>query len=309
MPDSDVMLSIVVPVYNSVKYIEETIISILNIANKINLEVIFQNSCSTDGTTEIINKYIEKYNFMKHYNEKDRGQSNAINQGVKRAIGKWVTWLCADDLILDDFVAMIQEAEQVEAALVYGDCVLWLQNGSITPATGTESYRPGLLAKKRLVIQQPGTCILRKKWFDLDGVNEKLNWVMDYDLFLRLESAKVKFYRAKRFVSLARIHHEAKTSSGSVHRLIEYFNIIGRAHLRSISYIRLTPYVVYAFEFIIKFLESKGYAGTIMVKLFHKVFWKVAQANEQDDITCRFQGGFSVIKYQISDIKGKTCYE
>ena len=285
-------LSIIIPVLNGKKYLNDTIesLSIFQKPNGRDCELIFQNGLSTDGTTDIIDAFCLKYPNSSHYNEKDAGQSDAINKGVSRAKGEWVTWLCADDIILPNLWKALEEGDYAQADIVYGDVIFVIDNQAI-PAIGTETHFAGKLAKNRLIIQQPGTCIRRSVWQDSGGVNHKLNWMMDYDLFLRLESMDRKFYRSKQFVAAATIHKDAKTSSGSIKRLMEIWPIIFRSHLRQARYFRFKPYYVYLLEYIIKNIESRdvksGYGLKLLLKL-HRIFWMISVPNEKDEIEKRF---------------------
>ena len=285
-------LSIVVPVYNGKKYITDTLESLVSFAKLVNCEVIFQNALSTDGTTEIIDEFCAGRQNWYHYNERDLGQSDAINKGVSRARGRWVTWLCADDVMLPYLAESIEEANEVGADVVYGDVVFFIHGQGITPAIGTETCQSGNLSKSKLIIQQPGTCILRKAWQEVGGVNLNLNWLMDYDLFMRLESRGMRFHRSKHFVAIARIHKEAKTSSGSVKRLLEVWSIIFRSHLRCPDYFRFRPYLVYLLEYVIKNIEAREFETRSVIKLLgqlHKYFWVLAVSKEEVDIQNRFK--------------------
>jgi len=294
-------LSIIIPVLNGKKYLSDSIESLSNFqkSNGFKCELIFQNGLSTDGTTEIIGAFCSESPRSYHYNEKDAGQSDAINKGVSRAKGEWVTWLCADDFILPNLWKALEEADHAQADIVYGDVIFIIDNQAI-PAIGTETHLAGKLAKNRLIIQQPGTCIRRSVWQDSGGVNPNLNWMMDYDLFLRLESMNRKFYRSKQFVAAARIHKDAKTSSGSIKRLMEIWSIIFRSHLRQACYFRFKPYYVYLLEYIIKNIESrdvKSGCGLKFLLKLHRIFWMVSVPEEKDDIEKRFHS----IPLEISD--------
>ena len=292
MREESPVLSIVIPVYNGAEFIYETLQSLVSLSRVVDCEVIFQNALSTDGTTEIIDEFCAGRQNWYHYNERDSGQSDAINKGVSRARGRWITWLCADDIILPSLAESIEEANRVGADVVYGDVVFVIHGGGVTPAIGTESCVSGNLAKKRLIIQQPGTCILHKAWQEVGGVNLKLNWLMDYDLFMRLELSGMRFHRSKHFVAIARIHKEAKTSSGSVKRLLEAWSIIFRSHLRRPDYFRFRPYLVYLLEYIIKNIEARDFKIKGVSKLLgqlHKYFWALAVPKEEVDIQNRFK--------------------
>jgi glycosyltransferase involved in cell wall biosynthesis len=286
------LLSVVVPVYNGKRFIRDTLASLARLEAVIPCEFIFQNSCSTDGTTEILDIFCQGRRNRLHFIEQDNGQSEAINTGMKHARGRWVTWLCADDLILPDTALALAEGEQAAADVVYGD-VVFIQGASAFPAEGTETYAPGVLAKRRLVIQQPGTCIRREIWEMSGGVAESRNWAMDYDLFLRLESVGRRFYRSSSFLAVIRVHTDAKTSSGSYKRLLELWSILWQSHCRRPAFFRLRPYVVYGVEFVIKYLEA-GRAGGKRIPhaalaLLHRFFWLVARSRERAVIRQRFR--------------------
>lgn len=288
------LLSVVVPVYNGKRYIQDTLVSLARLEDILPCEVIFQNSRSTDGTTEILDNFCRGRQNRHHFNERDNGQSEAINTGMARARGRWVTWLCADDLILPDIARALAEGDGVGADVIYGD-VIFVQGPHAFPAEGTEAYAPGVLAKRRLVIQQPGTCLQRETWNAFGGVTPSRNWAMDYDLFLRLESAGRRFYRSSSFLAVIRVHPDAKTSSGSHKRLLELWSILWQSHCRRPAYFRLRPYFVYGVEFVIKFCEARRAAGKKFpppptVALLHKFFWLAARSREKALIRQRFQG-------------------
>lgn len=297
------LLSIVVPVFNGDRYIKATIESLVRISEKVNVEIIFQDALSTDKTSEIISEYALKHKNFIHFREKDSGQSDAINIGIKKAKGMWVTWLCADDLLLDGFFEMmLLDNFLCGQDVIYGDCI-FLQNDDIIPAIGTEEYKKGKLSKKRLFIQQPGTCILREKWNEVGGLDINLNWVMDYDLFLRLENKGCNFSRYESFISVARIHKDAKTSSGSFRRFIEYCKIFSTSHKKNLKYFSLFPYSTYLLEYVIKKMEAGKSNGVMLNKILeylHVIFWKLARPIEGNTINKRFKQQEKAIRENIN---------
>src|SRR5688500_3818909 len=87
-------ISIITPTYNQGHFIEQTIQSVIE-QDYPNLEYIIIDGGSTDDTLSVIKKY-EKY-ISYWISEKDKGQSEAINKGFKKATGDVVNWLNSDD--------------------------------------------------------------------------------------------------------------------------------------------------------------------------------------------------------------------
>jgi len=87
-------IAIVTPVYNSAKYIEETIRSVLS-QNYPNLEYFIIDGGSTDGTVDIIRKYESQISGW--ISEPDNGMYDAINKGFARTTGEIMGWISATD--------------------------------------------------------------------------------------------------------------------------------------------------------------------------------------------------------------------
>lgn len=92
------MISIITPTYNSEKYLEKCILSILQ-QGCCEYEHIIVDGGSTDGTLSIIRKY-EKLYPMKWISEKDNGMYDAIAKGFKLASGDIFCWLNSDDMYM-----------------------------------------------------------------------------------------------------------------------------------------------------------------------------------------------------------------
>lgn len=283
-------LSVIVPLFNAARHLDPTLDCLRRLSEEMGLEVIIQDACSTDGTTEKVAAAAAGRPDWVHIVEKDGGQSDAINRGVARARAPWVTWLCGDDILLPGFAAAFREGRDAGADIVYGDVVFVVPEG-LHPAGGTETHHPGTLAKRHLVIQQPGTCIAREAWHKAGGVHLTHNWAMDYDLFLRLEAQGCRFHRARAFVAAAKLHEEAKTSSPSFRRVIEMWSILLAAHRRRPGYTRAGPYMLYLLEYVIKnidFGRPPEQYRALRARL-HRMFWALAAPREEGDINARFQ--------------------
>ena len=92
-------VSIIIPVYNVEKYIEECMLSAIN-QTLDEIEIIAIDDKSTDSSLNILNKYKEKYDFVKVIcNEKNMGVATTRNIGIRNAKGEYVYFLDSDDYI------------------------------------------------------------------------------------------------------------------------------------------------------------------------------------------------------------------
>ncbi|MBR8734935.1 putative teichuronic acid biosynthesis glycosyltransferase TuaG [Fusobacterium necrophorum] len=92
------LVSIIMPSYNSEKYIEDSIKSVLGQTYK-EWELIIIDDCSSDNTIDTIKKYSEKYsNIYLIELEENSGAAVARNQGIEIAQGEFIAFLDSDDL-------------------------------------------------------------------------------------------------------------------------------------------------------------------------------------------------------------------
>lgn len=90
------LVSIIMPSYNTAKFISKTIESVLEQTYK-NWELLIVDDCSTDNTDEIVSKYDDdRIIYLK--NKKNSGAAVSRNKALKNAKGKWIAFLDSDDL-------------------------------------------------------------------------------------------------------------------------------------------------------------------------------------------------------------------
>jgi len=204
-------ISVIIPSFNQGRFIEETILSILN-QNDPAFEVIVIDGASTDNTIEIIKNYQSKLTYW--ISESDSGQSDAINKGFKIASGDIVTWLGSDDMFQPGSLKRVREEfEYADAKIgvVFGSTEIFANAGQLHIDNGSRIQN----TERRLsgmTFSQPSSFI-RKKYLDLVGaVNTELHYGMDFDLFARL-SVVCEFKKTDFCFSKYRVHDASKSGA------------------------------------------------------------------------------------------------
>ena len=98
MKTNSALSSVIIPVFNGERFLEEAICSVIEQSYK-PVELIIVDDGSNDGTVDIIKKY-EKY--LRSHSQVNQGQVYAMNTGLTLAEGQYVSFLDSDDLLLKD---------------------------------------------------------------------------------------------------------------------------------------------------------------------------------------------------------------
>ena len=204
-------ISIVVPTLNMQGTIEGTILSIIRQDDE-NYELIVIDGGSTDGTEEVIQKY---NSYITYYESKpDNGQSSAINRGFEIATGDFYAWINSDDFYLPNAFRVVREvfkeSDDVDIVVGSGD-VVTQDCKFLKHISGLEMSRDNLLNwnNDQWILQQ--SCFwTRELWEKSGGVDESLQLLMDYDLWLRFsDMGKSKAIRNS--IAIMRYYDGAKT--------------------------------------------------------------------------------------------------
>lgn len=216
-------ISIITPSYNQGQFIEETILSILDQGYD-NLEYIIIDGGSTDETIDVIKKYESKIDYW--VSEKDNGQSDAINKGLKRATGDIVAWLNSDDTYTEGTLQAIANAflSNPDAGIVYGDVESFFPDGS------TEVWKNDFIPAdffSRVSIHQPAVFWKRELHDTFGYLDESFYYLMDYDLWARI-FFNAPSVRLDRVLARFRVHDSAKTGNNPIGLYDDYRRVISR---------------------------------------------------------------------------------
>jgi len=101
MKKKQLLVSVIIPVYNAEKYLSKCIESIINQTYK-NIEIILINDGSTDNSSNICDAYISKDNRIKVIHKQNEGVSTARNLGIEEAKGEYISFVDSDDWLVPD---------------------------------------------------------------------------------------------------------------------------------------------------------------------------------------------------------------
>ncbi len=199
--NSQPLVSICIPTYNSSRYLKECLDSVAAQSYK-NLEVIISDNASTDETVFIVNQYVERYRFKLDINSKNMGALANFNKLISLATGKYVAIYHADDVYNKNIVE-----ESVRILNAHDSVGLVGSMGNIMNDDGTifNTFRlPKHLKKLNKTIysfDEALSAILKRGWFfvtpsimvrrkaleelgafDLNGYGS----AADYELWLRI---------------------------------------------------------------------------------------------------------------------------
>lgn len=113
-----VNVSIIVPVYNTEKYLKKCLDSLVNQTIK-NIEILVVNDGSSDNSQKIINEYAEKYSFVKSLIKTNGGLSDSRNYAIPYTTGEYIGFVDSDDYVEPDmYEKMYNEAKQKNLDLI-----------------------------------------------------------------------------------------------------------------------------------------------------------------------------------------------
>lgn len=207
------LFSVVTPSYNQGAFIKETIETIKN-QDYDNIEHIIIDGKSTDNTIDILKSYGESITWV---SENDKGQTDAINKGLKLANGEIVAYLNSDDIYLPGTISHIVNLfnSNPDVEFIYGDFHAIDAESKIIDKIKTIPFDSNVLLYDANFISQPSS-FYRKTLIDKIGLfDDKLHYLMDYEFFLRAAKRKINFMLTKRYLSAIRYHGNCKTLTGS----------------------------------------------------------------------------------------------
>lgn len=119
MESNQILISVIIPVYNSEKYLERCLQSVLQQTHS-NIEVILINDGSTDSSGEICDRFCQKDDRVKVIHKKNGGQAQARNRGLDIACGEYIGFMDNDDVIEPNMFEVLLKNALREEVLISG---------------------------------------------------------------------------------------------------------------------------------------------------------------------------------------------
>ena len=204
------LISVVLPVWNGERYLEQAMRSILNQSYD-NFELIVVNDCSTDASLPIAQSFAEKDSrICVISNESNLKLPASLNQGFSVARGMYFTWTSDDNLLERDFLkTLLHELLNSDADLVYSDF------NSIDDEGMFLGVSPVGEAEELISQNTIGASFLykRKVHEAIGGYDVDKFLYEDYDFWIRAYLSGFKFRRLHSIVYNYRRHKDALTST------------------------------------------------------------------------------------------------
>jgi glycosyltransferase involved in cell wall biosynthesis len=224
-------VSVIIPVYNSEKFLTDSINSVLSQTYH-SLEIIVIDDGSTDNSLKILQKYSDKITII---HQKNKGLADALNVGIKNMNGKWFKWFSPDDILYANAIEiLVNEAKKLpENTIVYSNWEL-IDNKGKKIRDFSESnynelnkfeYNVRLLDGQQINVN---TTLIPSSLFKKGCLIQNLDdpIAIDYDFFLRAGILyDTKFYLISKILVQYRIH-SLQESHKNIVKTLSYLSTV-----------------------------------------------------------------------------------
>lgn len=249
-------ISVITPSYNQGKYIERTIKSVIE-QNYSNLEYIICDGGSKDETIDIIRKYQDHISWW--CSEKDKGQTDAINKGMKKATGEIVCWINSDDILLPKSLNHIGHFFATHPNISYYNGVsIEIDADDKIIKTKNLYFTPFFFKHGCFNCAQQGMFWRREIFKKIGYLNEEFHACMDVEFQARICEAGYKMYFENTPIGAIRIYEETKTASGGSIWTVDEERMKNTYNGKYISNKKSIYFILFAFIKLVKGIYFKN---------------------------------------------------
>jgi glycosyltransferase involved in cell wall biosynthesis len=222
-------VTVAVPCLDHGRFLDEALSSIAS--QRVATQILVADAGSRDETLDVIARWAPRLAGWR--SGPDAGQAAAINEAIQLDDAPYVCWMNADDTFLpgglDALVAAL-DANQA-APMVYGRAWVTNERGDRMSPAGVMPVTRWVLAQ-RCPISQPATLIRRAVWEALGGLDARLQYALDFDLWWRILLRFGKPLQIGEYVATTRAHMDTKTARARQRHYDEAVDVVRRHYGR-----------------------------------------------------------------------------
>lgn len=222
MKNNQLLVSVVTPVFNGSKYIEELIVSTLDQDYPYIEHIIIDDGSNDSGATLEV---LRRYPHLRWWSRPNKGAYATINEGIAASAGDLVTVICADDKYasrnaISAAVKLFTDCNKCD--VVYGETITIGEDGRVVDIEGPRGgplwifpYYPvaahcSILVKREKIVNEA-------LWFD-----ESFPYIADFDWIMRMIQSGYHFKRLRKPVAMFRMHRLQRSGDISQARIDEF---------------------------------------------------------------------------------------
>jgi amino acid adenylation domain-containing protein len=307
----NVIISVIIPAYNSAQYLLEAIDSVL-IQTHSDCEIIVVDDGSTDETKAVLDNCLDdKYSTVKYVYQSNQGLPAARNKGVEASSGKYLVFLDSDDCLLPSAVEIGLQAmqEHPEAGFVFGRYLYQLARADGTFSTEDTFENQPLIASYASILAdrhrtQCACGMFRRDVFEaVGGYNRELWALEDIDLLLRI-AQDFPIYYHQQIVSEYRIRDQNMSSKSAAMLVGSVYS-----HCLQRSYVEQHP----------KYAEAYDEGEQIWIKLFgDRILYDVIGLAQQGEwvaalglvrLVLNYDPQVKIVDQEVYEVAGETLFD
>jgi len=233
------LVSVITPVFNSIKYLEIGIQSVLRQSYPY-IEQVFIDSGSTDGTLDLLASYKARYpDKIRFISEPDRGVCDAWNKGWKMAKGDILGWLGADDTYEPGAIMTIVDffRSNPGAYFLNGGCNVINERGEVIRKYPVKDFDLKDLFNDCMLYMANTSAFYKREVIEKTGPMDTTINACDFDFLFKVGKV-FQIYQTEKVLSNFRIHKDSVSGSEGINKIYrrEHFMVIRRHGGRVLSF-------------------------------------------------------------------------
>lgn len=283
------LISVIIPVYNSIEYLSQCIESVLQQSYK-NCEIILVNDGSTDGSGSLCDNFASEYNRIKVVHQENQGAASARNNGVRHSNGDFLMFLDSDDYWVEESLEKIVKeltSHDFKTDIMFLQVAKIRTDGTLTTSKGYNFDAFNVTELVEYICTQDKVAVsaclkvINRKIVENGLVFEDGLLAEDIDWFFLM------LFKAKNFTAYSgdfycyRNSPNSASKSGNEKRIKDYLKILNRWQKKDKEFQKLgipseQLYYMLGYEYEILLATLYNYNNNIIEKYFEEVkqlFW------------------------------------